>query len=89
MEMIIRFPALPQGMTMQEVELQVSELLEEDGWLLGSGLDAEGGWLDVDLEEEKSNPKHSILAAKAYFQSRGFDRKTTIELAGKPVGIYE
>ncbi len=89
MEMIIRYPALPEGMTQKDLEFQLADTLDDGGWLLGAGADAEGNWLDVELEDEKNNPKHAILAVKAYFQSAEFDPKTTIELAGKPVGIYE
>lgn len=89
MEMIIRYPALPEGMTQQDLEFQLADTLEDGGWLLGAGTDGEGHWLDVELEDEKSNPKHAILAVKAYFQRARFDSRTTIELAGKPVGIYE
>ena len=89
MEMIIRYPVLPEGMTQKELEFQLADILDDGGWLLGAGVDTEGNWLDVELEDEKSNPKHTILAVKAYFQRAQFDPRTTIELAGKPVGIYE
>ena len=61
------------------------ELLEEDGWLTGSG----GDYLKLELEDEKVNPKYGILTVKGYLQKARFAPDTTIELAGTPVGIYE
>ena len=63
----------------------VSELLEDDGWLTGSGAD----YLELELEDEKVNPKYGILTVKGYLQKARFAPDTTIELAGTPVGIYE
>ena len=61
------------------------ELLEDDGWLTGSGAD----YIELELEDEKVNPKYGILTVKNYLQKAQFAPDTTIELAGTPVGIYE
>ena len=85
MEMLIHYSGLPKGMEQEEFKLAVANLLEEDGWLTGSGAD----WLEMELEDERANPKYGILAVKNYLQKRKFAPDTTIELAGTPVGIYE
>ncbi len=87
MELLIHFPSLPEGKTMEEVRGDLAELLEDDGALLGSGPHL----FDLDLlgEDDNKNPKYAILAVKHYLQQAGFPRETAIELAGVPVGIYE
>ena len=37
MEMLIHYTGLPQGMDQEEFKLAVANLLEDDGWLTGSG----------------------------------------------------
>ena len=64
---------------------RLAELLEDDGWLTGSGAD----YLELELEDGKVNPKYGILTVKGYLQKARFAPDTTIELAGTPVGIYE
>ena len=63
----------------------LAELLEDDGWLTGSGAD----YIEMELEDEKVNPKYGILTVKNYLQKAQFAPDTAIELAGTPVGIYE
>lgn len=89
MELRIDFPKLPKGLTLDDMKLELAHLLDEDGWLLTSGLEGEKGFLELELEDEILNPKHGILAVKHYLQKTGFDPATTIELAGVPVGIFE
>ena len=67
------------------LKARLAELLEDDGWLTGSGAD----YLELELEDEKVNPKYGILTVKGYLQKARFAPDTTIELAGTPVGIYE
>ena len=45
--------------------------------------------VELDLEDERMNPKYGIMAVKSYLQRARFAPDTTIELAGVPVGIYE
>ncbi len=87
MELLIHFPALPQGATLDQVRDDLAGLLEDDGFLLGSGTD----YSDIDLlgEEDNKNPKYGIMTVKHYLQKAGFPKETTIELGGVPVGIYE
>ena len=85
MELIIRYTALPEGLTLDMVRDDLAGLLEDDGWLTGSG----SGYFEMELEDEKVNPKYGILTVKNYLQKVGFPPDTAIELAGTPVGIYE
>ena len=39
MELIIRYTALPEGLTLDMVRDDLAGLLEDDGWLTGSGAD--------------------------------------------------
>ena len=85
MELIIHFTAIPEALSLEAVKSDLAELLEDDGWLTGSGAD----YIELELEDEKVNPKYGILTVKNYLQKAKFARDTSIELAGTPVGIYE
>lgn len=85
MELMIHFNALPDNLTLEDVKADLANLLEDDGWLTGSG----PSHVEVELEDEKVNPKYGILTVKNYLQKAKFAPDTTIELAGTPVGIYE
>ncbi len=87
MELLIHFPALPQGATLAQVKDDLAGLLEDDGLLMGSGSD----YIDIDLfgEDDNKNPKYGILTVKYYLQKAGFPKETTIELGGVEVGVYE
>ena len=49
MELIIRYTALPEGLTLDMVRDDLAGLLEDDGWLTGSGPD----FIELELEDEK------------------------------------
>ena len=85
MELIIHFNSLPEGLSLDMVRDDLAGILEDDGWLTGSGPDH----IELELEDEKVNPKYGILTVKGYLQKAEFASDTTIELAGVPVGIYE
>lgn len=85
MELIIHFNTLPERLTLDMVKDDLAGLLEDDGWLTGSG----PNYLELELEDEKVNHKYGILTVKGYLQKAEFAPDTTIELAGTPVGIYE
>ena len=85
MELLIHFTALPEGLTLEAVKSDLALLLEDDGWLTGSGTDH----IELELEDERNNPKYGILTVKGYLQKARFAPDTTIELAGVPVGIYD
>ena len=85
MELIIRFTTLPERLTLDMVKSDLAELLEDDGWLTGSGAD----YIEMELEDEKVNPKHAQMAVKAYLQRAGFSKETAVEIGGMEIGIYE
>lgn len=89
MELRIDFPTLPQGKELEDVKRELDMVLEDDGWILAARREGDSGFLELELEDEKVNPKYGIIAVKAYLQREQFHPATTIELAGTPVGIYE
>lgn len=89
MELRIDFPKLPENKTLTDVKAELDAVLEDDGWLLGSGQTGESGFVELELEDEKMNPKYGILAVKAYLQRESFDPATTIELAGTKTPIFD
>lgn len=89
MEIRIDFPKLPQGKSLDTMKAELDAVLEDDGWLLGSGQEGERGFVELELEDEKMNPKYGIMAVKNYLQKAGFDGETTMELNGAVVGIFE
>ncbi len=89
MDMRIHFTALPSGMDLDGLRRGLDQILEDDGWLIGSNQGPDGGWIDLELEDERVNPKYGILAVKHYLQQVGFACDTAMELAGLTVGIFE
>ena len=89
MELKIHFKALPEGMTLERMRQELDSVLEDDGWLTGSGQGPEGGWVELELEDERQNPKYGILAVKDYLRRAKFPKDTQTELAGVSVGIYD
>ena len=60
-------------------------MLEDGGAVCGG----EAGRIDLDLEDERVNPKLAQIAVKAYLQRAGFPRETAVEIGGMEIGIYE
>lgn len=89
MELRIDFPKLPQGKTLDDMKAELDAVLDDDGWLLGSGRAGETGFVELELEDEKQNPKYGILAVKNYLQKAGFDPYTTIDLQGTKTRIFD
>ena len=85
MELLVHFNTLPEGKSLDDVHGELTVVLENDGFFLGIGED----YLDIELEDEKANPKYGILTVKNYLQKANFAPDTTIELAGVAVGIFE
>ena len=85
MDFYIHYTALPQGKSLADVVGELNEVLEDDGWLTGSGAD----YLELELEDEKVNPKFAQMAVKAYLQRAQFPRDTRVELGGMEIGVYE
>ena len=89
MDLYIHYQSLPQGKTLADIVGELSEVLEDHGAVCGGLGDETGGRLDLDLEEEKVNPKYAQIAVKAYLQRASFARDTLVEIGGMEIGIYE
>ena len=84
MELVIHFTKLPEGLTLDGMKLDLANLLDDDGWLTASGPDH----IEIELEDERANPKYGILTVRNYLQTAQFAPDTTIELAGVASKIY-
>ena len=89
MDLRIDFPKLPGGKSLMDMRRELDEVLEDDGWLLTSGQEGEAGFVELELEDEKINPKYGIMAVKAYLQRAGFDKYTTMDLQGTKTRIFD
>ena len=89
MELRIDFPKLPGGKSLMDMRRELDAVLEDDGWLLASGQEGEAGFVELELEDEKINPKYGIMAVKAYLQRAGFDKYTTMDLQGTKTRIFD
>ena len=85
MDLYIHYPALPEGKELADVVGELNEVLEDGGAVCGG----EAGRIDLDLEDERVNPKFAQIAVKAYLQRAGFPRETAVEIGGMEIGIYE
>lgn len=84
MDLYVHYTALPQGMTLADVVEGLNEVMDDGGSVCG-GLD---GRIDMELEDEKMNPKVAQGAVKAYLMRSGFPRDTVIELGGMKINAY-
>lgn len=89
MELRIDFPKLPEGKDLLTMRHELDAVLADDGWLLTSGQTGQAGFVELELEDEKMNPKYGILAVKNYLQRAGFDPYTTIDLQGVRTRIFD
>ena len=85
MEMFIHYKSLPEGKELADVVGELNEVLEDVGSVCGG----EAGRIDLELEDERVNPKHAQVAVKAYLQRSGFSKDTTVEIGCMEIGIYE
>lgn len=85
MDLYIHYTAFPEGKTLRDVVGELNDVLDDTGAVCGG----EAGRIDLDLEDERVNPKHAQVAVKAYLQRAGFAQDTRIEIGGMEIGIYE
>ena len=85
MEMYIHYSSLPEGKDLGDVVGELNEVLEDTGAVCGG----EAGRIDLDLEDERANPKFAQISVKAYLQRAGFTKDTTVEIGGMEIGVYE
>ena len=85
MEMYIHYNSLPEGKTLTDVVGELNEVLEDVGSVCGG----EAGRIDLDLEDERANPKHAQVAVKANLPRVEFPRHTAVEIGGLDMGVYE
>ena len=85
MEMYIHYTALPQGKELADVVEELNEVLDDGGAVCGG----ETGHIDLELEDERRNPKYAQIAVKAYLQRENFPRDTRVEIGCMEIGIYE
>ena len=85
MDLYIHYPALPEGKELADVVEELNQVLEDGGAVCGG----EAGRIDLELEDERVNPKFAPIAVKAYLQRAGFPRETAVEIGGMEIGIYE
>ena len=85
MELYIHYKELPEGLTLADFVGELNEVLDDTGVVCGG----EDFRLDLELEDEKVNPKYAQMAVKAYLQRAQFPRDTRVELGGMEIGVYE
>ena len=85
MDLYIHYPALPEGKELADVVEELNQVLGDGGAVCGG----EAGRIDLELEDERVNPKFAQIAVKAYLQRAGFPRETAVEIGGMEIGIYE
>ena len=55
MDLYIHYPALPEGKELADVVEELNQVLEDGGAVCGG----EAGRIDLDLEDERINPKYA------------------------------
>ena len=89
MELYIHYTELPENLPMTEIVGQLNETLDDTGAVSGGLNKEKGDRIDLELEDERVNPKYAQMAVKAYLQRAGFAKDTIIEIGGMEIGLYE
>lgn len=85
MELYIHYHTLPEGKELPDIVEELNHVLEDGGAVCGG----QDGRIDLELEDERINPKYAQMAVKAYLQREAFAKDTMIEIGGMEIGIYE
>ena len=85
MDLYIHYTELPQGKELADIVGELNEVLDEHGTVCGGTT----GRIDLDLEDQRVNPKFAQVAVKAYLQRAGFSKDNAVEIGGMEIGIYE
>lgn len=85
MELYIHFKTLPDGKELPDIVEELNAVLDDTGVVCGG----EEGRIDLELEDERVNPKYAQMAVKAYLQRENFPKDTTVEIGCMEIGIYE
>ena len=85
MDLYIHYQELPQGKELSDVVGELNEVLDEHGTVCGGTKNR----IDLELEDERINPKYAQIAVKNYLQRSGFPKETAIEIGGMEIGIYD
>lgn len=89
MELFINYRALPQGVALEDVVSSLNEALDDQGTVCGGERATQGGRIDLELEDERANPKFAQMTVKAVLQRLQFPADTTVEIGGMEIQIYE
>ena len=89
MELYIHYTTLPEGKQLEDVVEELNEVLDDHGVVCGGQDTDQGSRIDLELEDEKVNPKYAQMGVKAYLQRENFAPDTTVEIGCMEIGIYE
>ena len=89
MDLYIHYTTLPEGKTLADVVEELNEVLDDHGVVCGGEDTDQGTRIDLELEDEKVNPKYAQMAVKAYLQRANFAKDTKVEIGGMEIGVYE
>jgi len=88
MDLYVHYTALPEGLELSDVVAGLNEIMDDGGVVCGGLSYEQGGRIDMELEDEKMNPKVAQGAVKTYVQRVGFPKDTVIELGGMKINAY-
>ncbi len=88
--MYVHFDALPEGMTLTQVEGDLSVAVDDKGTVTGGYYEENQGRIEIELldEDDNENPKYAQLAVKAYLQRVSFAKTTTVEIGCIEIPLY-